>query len=81
MDESKEVIRAYIVNQFLFGEGEGLEESTSFLEEGVIDSTGILELVDFISEKFSISVENDDLIPENLDSINSIAAFIARKRQ
>ncbi len=79
MSDVKSVIRTFIVENYLFGDEEGLEESTSFLDEGIVDSTGILELIEFISQEFSIKVEDDELIPENLDSIDNVSAFIRRK--
>ncbi|WP_321390989.1 acyl carrier protein [uncultured Desulfuromusa sp.] len=79
MSDVKNKIRTFIVENYLFGDDEGLEENTSFLDEGIVDSTGILELIEFISEDFSITVEDDELIPENLDSINNVTAFIGRK--
>ncbi|MHC4707980.1 MAG: acyl carrier protein [Planctomycetota bacterium] len=78
MDYSSKV-REFVVENFLFGDGELLREDTSFMEEGIIDSTGILELVFFLEESFSISVEDDELVPENMDSLASIARFISRK--
>ena len=79
MPDVKNKIRTFIIENYLFGDDEGLEEGTSFLDEGIIDSTGILELIDFISEEFDITVEDEELVPENLDSINNVAAFIGRK--
>ena len=79
MPDVKNKIRTFIIENYLFGDDEGLEEGTSFLDEGIIDSTGILELIDFISEEFNITVEDEELVPENLDSINNVAAFIGRK--
>ena len=78
MDNSSKV-REFIVENFLFGDGEVLKEDTSFMEEGIIDSTGILELVFFLEETFSISVEDDELVPENMDSLRNVAGFIDRK--
>jgi len=75
----KSDIRNYIVEYFLYGQDNGLGEDTSFLEKGLIDSTGILELVSFIEEKYGISVEDEELIPDNFDSINKLSAFIAKK--
>jgi len=72
-------IREFVVETFLFGDGESLKEDTSFLEEGIIDSTGILELLMFLEETFSIKVEDDEVIPENLDNLQKIARFIDRK--
>ena len=68
MSDIKKMIRAFIVENFLFGNDDGLQDSTSFMEEGIIDSTGILELIDFVEENFDISVEDEEMIPENLDS-------------
>ena len=79
MSEVKNKIRTFIIDNYLFGDDEGLEENTSFLDEGIVDSTGILELIEFISDEFSITVEDEELIPENLDSINNVTAFIGRK--
>lgn len=72
-------VREFVVENFLFGDGESLQEDTSFMEEGIIDSTGILELVFFLEESFNISVEDHELVPENMDSLLSIAGFIGRK--
>ena len=73
-------IRAFIVENFLFGEDAAwLDEETSFLESGVIDSTGILEIITFIEEKFGIHVEDDEIVPENLDSLVNIERYLSRK--
>ena len=79
MGQIKTKIREFIVENFLFGSANGLNDDTSFLDEGIIDSTGVLELVTFIENEFSIQVEDDELIPENLDSIDNIAQFLERK--
>ncbi len=79
MNETKEKIKTFIVENFLFGSEDGLKDETSFLEEGIIDSTGILELVTFLEEEFSIAVEDEELVPENLNSINNVTAFLERK--
>jgi len=79
MSELKEKIRNFIVENFLFGNDDGLLDDSSFLEEGIIDSTGILELVSFLEEEFGITVDDEDLIPENLDSINNVTNYLARK--
>ena len=72
-------IRSYVVENFLLGDDGGLSSSESLFESGVLDSTGVLELVGFLEEQFEIEVANEDLVPENLDSIASIAAFVDRK--
>ena len=79
MNELKNKIRTFVVENFLFGNNENLEDNTSFLEEGIIDSTGVLELVGFIEEEFTITVEDEELIPENLDSINNVTAYLQSK--
>lgn len=74
-----ETVREFIVDNCLFGDGGRLKENTSFLHEGIVDSTGILELVFFLEETFGISVEDDELIPENMDNLRNIAAYVQRK--
>ena len=75
----KDKIRLFIVENFLFGKDEDLTDDSSFLEEGIIDSTGILELVSFLEEEFSISVDDEELIPENLDSIKNVVGYLEKK--
>jgi acyl carrier protein len=73
-------IREFVVTNFLFGqEGTGLTEDQSLLESGVIDSTGVLELVAFLEQQYGITVGDRELLPENLDSIQNIAKFVVRK--
>lgn len=72
-------IRKFIIENFLFDEDDNLRRDTSFLESGIIDSTGILELVTFLEETFGITVEDEELIPENLDSINSVEQYVEKK--
>ena len=75
-------IKGFIVSNFLFGqEGNGIADDQSFLESGIIDSTGLLELVAFVEEKYSISIGDRELVPENLDSLRNISQFVARKLQ
>lgn len=74
-------VRAFIVDRFLFGQNDGqLSNGDSFLERNLIDSTGILEVVMFLEEQYGIKVADDELVPENLDSIERIARFVARKQ-
>ena len=76
----KNKVREFIKNNFLLGnDSSSLSDEDSFLETGIMDSTGILELITFIEENYSISIEDDELLPENLDSLNNVAAFIKRK--
>jgi acyl carrier protein len=79
MDDLKNKIKSFIIENFLFGNANGLSDDVSFLEEGIIDSTGVLELITFLEEAFAITVEDDELIPENLDSINNVTVFVEKK--
>ena len=74
-----EEVRAFVVENFLYGEGNGLDNDASFLGTAVVDSTGILELVKYIEDSYGISVEDDELVRENLDSVNRIGRFLERK--
>lgn len=72
-------IRKYLTDQFLFGDSRPLERDVSLLEQGIIDSTGILELIHYLEEHFGVKVQDDELLPENLDTIGNICAFLERK--
>lgn len=73
-------IRNYILENYLFTDDQNaLNSDDSFLDNGVLDSTGILEMIYFIEEKFAIKVQDEEMIPENLDSVNNIVAFIKSK--
>ena len=79
--DNKDLIREFIKSNFLFGSnGTKLSDDDSFFETGIIDSTGMLELVTFAETQFGIEIADTDLIPENLDSINRLADFIDRKK-
>jgi acyl carrier protein len=80
MGAEAEAIRAFVIENFLFGDDTGLTDSTSFREEGIVDSTGVLELVAFLETEYSISVDGNEFIPDNLDSIEKITQFVIRKR-
>lgn len=75
-------LRQYVIDNFLFGqEGIELNNDDSFMERGIVDSTGVLELVAFLEEKFQVKVEDEDLIPANLDSINNLLLYLKKKQQ
>ena len=80
MNTQRQDIRSYVVEAFLFGQDDGLADDSSFLEQGILDSTGVLELVAHIESTYGIRVNDDELLPDNLDSINAISDFIDRKR-
>ena len=73
-------IRQFIIDNFLFEDNGKLDEKTSFLETGIIDSTGILELIMFLEETFDIQIEDDELVPENLDTLNNVEVFVGAKQ-
>jgi acyl carrier protein len=79
MRDYKQEIRTFIVNNFLFGQGNNLADNTSFLDQGIIDSTGVLELATHIESAYGIQVKDEELVPENLDSINAISSFLEKK--
>ena len=80
MPDVNEEIRQFIIDNFLYGDDDGrLANDDSLLELGLIDSTGALELVTFLEGKYGIKIEDNELDPENLDSINKLVGFINRK--
>ncbi|MGB9073615.1 MAG: acyl carrier protein [Terriglobales bacterium] len=72
-------VRSFVVANYLLGRGDGFGSDASFLEQGIIDSTGILELVSHLEETYGIEVADEELNPDNFDSINKICAYLARK--
>ena len=75
-------IRQFVIANFLFGEDNGsLKTDESFLETGIIDSTGVLELVAFLESTYGFRVRDNELTPDNLDSLDRVAAFVRRKQQ
>jgi acyl carrier protein len=80
MNDIKGKLRSYVEENFIMGtRATPLDDDDSFLEHHVLDSTGFLELVTFVEETYGVKVEEDEMIPENLDSLNSLAQFLARK--
>jgi acyl carrier protein len=79
-DTIAQEIKDFVVSNFLYGQdGQSLTSDQSFLENGIIDSTGVLELVAFLEERFGIAVADRELLPENLDSVRNASAFVTRK--
>jgi acyl carrier protein len=77
--ESK--LRAYVLENYLFtDDASALDDSDSFMAKGILDSTGIMDMILFIEESFGVHVEDEDMVPENLDSVEKMAAFIRRKQ-
>ncbi len=75
-------VRTFVTTNFLFGQGgDGLADDQSFLETGVIDSTGVLELIAFLEQQYGIAVDDHEIIPANLDSVRQLVAYVERKLQ
>lgn len=75
----RQQLRDFIVENFLFGEERAFADSDSLLQTGIIDSTGILELVQHLEQTWGITVEDQDMVPENLDSLDNLAAYLQSK--
>ena len=79
-DDIKQIMREFIVEKFLSTAGmDSFEDTDSFMEKGIIDSTGVLELLEFVEERFKIKIEDEEVIPDNLDSLNNVTSFIKSK--
>jgi len=78
-DQHDSLIKAFIYDNFVFDETVALDPAESLLDAGLIDSTGVLELVAFLEESFAITIVDAEIIPENLDSLNAIGAYVAGK--
>ena len=76
----KEQIRAFVTSNFYVADPAALEDDASLLDRGIIDSTGVLEVISFIEETFGIKVEDSEMLPDNLDSVEKISNFVARKK-
>jgi acyl carrier protein len=77
----KEQIRQFIVQNFLFGDGSQITDTTSFLEKAIIDSTGVLEVIGFLEKTYGIRILDEEILPENLDSLENIDRFVGKKME
>ncbi|HBO45557.1 MAG TPA: acyl carrier protein [Planctomycetaceae bacterium] len=80
MTITTEALREFIKDNFLFGREPNFSNDESFLDMGLIDSTGVLELVGHLEREYRIKIEDDELVPDNLDSINRIVEFVVSKQ-
>ena len=76
----KQELRAFIVSNYLFGQPADFSDDDSLQEKGVIDSTGVLELVSWLEDTYRVKIGDNELLPENLDSINRLARFMETKK-
>ncbi len=80
MPEIADEVRSFVIDTFLFGERDGrFSNDDSFLENGLIDSIGILSLVEFVKERYAISIADEEIVPDNWDSVGRIAVFVQNK--
>ena len=80
--EPRQIIRSYILENFLFvDDPSAIADDDSFLEKGIIDSVGALEITVFLERCFGFSVKEEEMLPINLDSVNNLVAFIAKKQK
>ncbi|MFO0756266.1 MAG: acyl carrier protein [Byssovorax sp.] len=74
-----EVIKDFIVKNFYVPDATLLSDDTSLIDQGIVDSTGVLEVTTFLEGKFGITIHDAEIVPENLDTIGRISAFVDRK--
>ncbi len=79
MDSYKKKIKSFIIENFLFGDGKKFNDDTDFFRTGIIDSTGIIELVGFIESSIPVKVKDDELVIKNFSSLNNISAYLDSK--
>jgi len=79
LDRCKEQIRSFLTSNFYISDVTALNDDASLLDQGIIDSTGVLEVVGFLETTFAIAVDDSEILPENLDSVQGMAHYIARK--
>ena len=72
-------VRSFVIENYLFGQKDGLADSDSFLESGIIDSTGVLELISFLENSYGIKIDGEEITTENLDSIDRVCAYLRSK--
>lgn len=72
-------VREFVIQNFVFEDDGSLQGNTSFLDSGIIDSTGVLELIEFLERSYGVKIEDQEIIPENLDSVSNIVSFLRYK--
>lgn len=77
----QEQVRTFVTSNFYVADPDTLKDTDSLLDSGVIDSTGVLEVIAFIEDTFGFTVEDAEMLPENLDSIDRITHFVVRKQR
>jgi acyl carrier protein len=77
--ELKEKVRQFIISNFYVADPAALADDASLLDAGIVDSTGVLEIITFIETEFSITVEDQEMLPDNLDAVSNIVRFVKKK--
>ena len=77
---ARDAIRRFVIDNFYLSDPSALKDDASLLDQGIVDSTGVLEVVSFLEQSFAIAIEDTEMVPDNLDSIDRIATFVALKR-
>lgn len=72
-------LREFVIDNYLFGQAQSFSDDESFTGSGIIDSTGVLELVSHLEDRYGIEVKDEELLPENLDSLDRLAAYLSGK--
>ncbi len=80
-EAQRATLRQFVVENFLFGSVGNFTDHDSFLEKGILDSTGILELISFLERQYGIKISDNELVEQNFDSIDKLARFVSRKTQ
>jgi len=81
MQNIKREVRTYLLDNFLMGgTGQDVQDDTSFMDNHILDSTGFIELISYLEDQFGIRIEDEEMVPENLDNLNSIERFVSGKR-
>ncbi|RLJ20229.1 acyl carrier protein [bacterium endosymbiont of Escarpia laminata] len=76
----REEIRSYVLDNYLFTDDQSkLEDDNSFLETGILDSNGVMEIIFFLEDEYGVSISQEEMIPENLDSVSRIVKFVESK--
>lgn len=81
MQVIEQEVRQFVIDNFVYSDSTQLSNEDSFLESGLVDSMGILTLVEFVKEKYGIPIEDEELVPENWDSVRRIANFVQARLQ
>ena len=79
-DDVRTRLREFVAKNFYLADPDSFDDQTSFLDRGIIDSTGVLELVTFVESEYALAVADEDMVPANFDSIDALVAFVTRKR-